>query len=78
MYLSTLRKDKIMIIEEKIKQLNSDELAKFLFDFFINFNCERIDGLCNLECSESDNSCTGCIKAWLLNEASTTNIFNGM
>lgn len=55
-------------IEEQIKEMNTKELAKFLFDFFAAYNNESIEGLCDqhpcYECGKQD-PCTVCIEEWL-------------
>jgi hypothetical protein len=65
-----------MSVEEKIKQLSTEEMSKFLFDFFIGFHNESINGLCNIECGNSKESCFGCIQNWLRSDISTCNILS--
>ena len=56
-------------IEEQIKEMNTEELSRFLFDFFVGFNCESIIGLCDSKpCDACKESCTGCIQEWLLSQ----------
>lgn len=57
-----------MTNEEKYKQTTTEEFAQLLFDFFVGFHCESIEGLCDKECSECKNSCVGCISEWLQHE----------
>lgn len=53
-------------VEEQIRDKNTKDLASFLFDFFIGFHNESIDGLCDLKpCDQCKNSCVGCIEEWL-------------
>lgn len=54
-----------MTNEENIKQANTQELAKLLFDFFIGFHNESIDGLCVNACSDCDHDCINGINKWL-------------
>lgn len=57
-----------MTIEQQIKNKNTYELA-FLFDFYVGFNCESIEGLCDLKpCNQYKDSCVGCIEEWLRTE----------
>jgi len=58
-----------MTNEEKYKTSTTQEFAQYLFDFFIGFNCESIEGLCDKRpCSECGDSCNGCIVEWLNSE----------
>lgn len=55
-----------MTIEQQIKNKNIHELASFLFDFYVGFNCENIEGLCDSKpCDQCKDSCVGCIEEWL-------------
>lgn len=53
-------------IEQQIKGKTTRDLASFLFDFYVGFNCECIEGLCDLKpCNQCKDSCLGCIEEWL-------------
>lgn len=59
-----------MTNEEKYKNSETRDLAQLLLDFYIGFNNESIEGLCDKRpCSECDDSCIGCIAEWLKEES---------
>lgn len=54
-----------MTNEQKLKRADTNELAKLLYDFASGFYTESIDGLCDIECKQSKDSCNWCIARWL-------------
>ena len=54
--------------EQKIKQMGTDDLAKFLVDFSVDFMTEKLSGICDISCAESEDSCNWCMKRWLQRE----------
>jgi len=60
-----IHKNILLTNEQKIRQLNTDDLAKFLYDFSVDFMTEKLSGLCDISCEESEDSCNWCIKRWL-------------
>jgi len=60
----------MMTNEENFKNANTtEEFANLLFEFSSGFYSERINGLCNIRCEDSENSCSWCIEKWLKLEA---------
>lgn len=55
-----------MNLEQKIKNMSTKELAKFLAEFACAFYTERIQGICDIECN--DSKCEDCIEKWLLQD----------
>lgn len=55
-----------MTIDEQIKRKNTKEFAAFLLSFYVGFNCECIDELCDSKpCNQCKDGCVGCIEEWL-------------
>ncbi len=54
-----------MTNEQKIKRADTEELAHLLYEFASGFYTESLEGLCDIECNQSKDSCRWCISRWL-------------
>jgi len=58
-----------MTNEERIKNMDKEELVKFLLSFKDDFYNHKHKGLCEIDdCSDENYSCTKCVYTWLEKE----------